>query len=265
MGGAALGSDPVLQFGQRGVFAGRQRGRAAERGHRQPARVGGREAQFGGALFQRRHEMEHVARPAAGHRGNGVDHRFAGGPDPLAHGGEQRVHPLSFRRAASRRGVQAGHAQAHLGRRVRHGAHDARVAAQPIRQRRELHPRRDADHGGVRRQVQPDLPAGLAQDLRLGGQHAQRGIAQFGAGGCAAVQPASGQGVTGGRIGLDHQKVGQRPALAEQAVDEGAGHVAAADENDLFAHSVPVRSAVGISAAAPRPRPARRRGCGPAA
>ncbi|WYX20906.1 hypothetical protein WJ973_07145 [Achromobacter xylosoxidans] len=94
--------------------------------------------------------MEHIARAAAGHGGDRVDEGFAIDPDALAHGGEQRVHLLALRRAASLAGVQARHAQPELGRRVGHGAHDTGMAVQPLRQGREIDPRRDADHRRLR-------------------------------------------------------------------------------------------------------------------
>ncbi|KAG0742270.1 hypothetical protein G6F24_016524 [Rhizopus arrhizus] len=92
VGGAALGSDAVLQFRQRHVLAGGQPCRAAKRGHGQAARIGRGKAKLHRAFFQGGHEVEDVAGTASRHGGHRVDHGFAVYPDTFAHRGEQGIH-----------------------------------------------------------------------------------------------------------------------------------------------------------------------------
>jgi len=232
VGGAALGGDALAQHFRRFARRGRQRRCAAKGGHRQLVGLLGAQAHADAGLGHGFQKVKDIGRPGARQGGDGVELRLLLHPQVLAGGADHLFDQGFVAGRDGRAGVERGHALTDQGRGVGHGAHHA-VGAQPA-----------ADavgaDAGCHRQVQRLQGVGLdrcgrfAEDLGLDGPHHQTGLRQRraggGQGGDAKVPLQFGGGL--GK-GFDHGDVLGLHALADQAADDGAGHVAAADECDV--------------------------------
>ena len=116
--------------------------------------------------------------------------------------------------------------------RVGHGAHQPFVAAEPAREVHQPDSRRDRDHEAAA-QVRGDGKGRGAHLLRLHGEDDGVGVRELGTG---LLRDANAELLCHARARLRihvHREdlVGAR-SLCDEAADDGARHVAAADEGD---------------------------------
>jgi hypothetical protein len=129
------------------------------------------------------------------------------------------------------RAIQARHALAHQRRRVGHGAHHA-LGAQPAGDAVRRNARGHAQVQGVlgeRAHRAGGVREGLGLDRPDHHAAARQGRAGLGTGRDAERMRQLGAGFL---EGLDDLELVGRRSLLDQAADDGAGHVAAADEGD---------------------------------
>ncbi|MNV43615.1 hypothetical protein D3C71_1353320 [compost metagenome] len=176
-------------------------------------------------------EVENVGGAGARQGGDGVKLLFRLHPKELAGGRHDGFDLCAFGRVHGRAGVQRAHALAHQRWRVGHGAHDA-LGGEPLGNAVGADAGGHAQVQGLLR-VSFCLRGGIFEGLGLDGPHhdagALQGRARFRLGFDPVVllQRSARIGP-----GFDHLDLAGRVALADQPADDGAGHVAAADEGD---------------------------------
>ena len=181
------------------------------------------------------HEIESVGRAGAGQRCHDIEFFFDIEPEQFA-GAGHHLHDLLFLRCGDHWPREQGaDAFANQCRRIGHGTHHA-LCAQPVH---------DAVAADARchAQVQGFLcmgshgQRGLAEGLRLDRPNDHGGLLQKSTGrGLRAHTVAGLQLVPGLGKGLHHLNLARCISLADQAADDGAGHVAAADKCNSLAH-----------------------------
>ncbi|MPM69329.1 hypothetical protein SDC9_116274 [bioreactor metagenome] len=176
-------------------------------------------------------EQEDVGGAGTRDRGHRVELFLGLHPQELAGGADHLLDQQLFIGGDGRAREQAGDALAHQCGRVGHGTHDA-IGSQP---------RRDAVAGdaGGNAQVHGAVREGaccgrcLFEGLGLDGpDHESRLTKRIG--GCGQCLDAEVLAQIGASFlpRLHHQNLRRGNALRDQAADDGAGHVAAADEGD---------------------------------
>ena len=254
----------AAQFGRRQAVVLCQQ-RCAQRGLRDqsPRRVAVQAMRLRAGREQL-HPLEKIRRPAAGDAGHGVDERFVVHPQCLADRAQHRLGQRALFAADHAVGEQAGDAGIHQRRGVGHGAHDGEFRAGPSQ---NIGATDAGGDGNQQRPVALQLRGrGLhrrAQGLRFDRQHHDAGGGGGGGGGKFGSRGRLGDGVRvgdrrgsldRGRVVVDagyaaaaetllqffarrgrrlrHRQIAAAPAGVQQAADEAARHVAAADEGD---------------------------------
>ncbi len=229
--GAAGAGDLGAQLARRQRRLLGQCGGAVEGGQGQGAGLVLAQAQSVAGQHHGLEQVEDIGRARARQRGHRVQLRFLVHPQCAAGGRQQLLDGPALAGAHLGPGVQAGDAAADEGRRVGHGPHHTRTAG-GLHQGRAAHPGHHAElkcpghmggaGGGGRgenlRLHRPDHGVRRRQRRAGGGQRVQAE---------ALRQP--GALLVGG---FHHQHLRGRLASLQQPADQGAGHVAAADEGD---------------------------------
>ncbi len=165
-GGPSRAGHLVLELARVGAGLDLQAG-AAEHGLGRELQGGvARQADLDPGVRERLDDEEHVGRPAPRQPGHRVDERLLhryGEPD----GVEERLGQGHVQLGRVLAGGDGGGAGAHQGRRVGHGAHDARAAPQLVLDGGDGHAGRDGDDELLRVDGGGDLVQGLVHRLRL--------------------------------------------------------------------------------------------------
>ncbi len=201
----------------------------------QQARLFRGEAHAFGLFGHQLHEEEEIGRGRAGGGNHAVQAGFAGDPDGLPDRLQHLLGEGAVVDADIARGVKPGHAQADQGRGIRHGPHYVAMAAEQAAQPGDLDAGGDGEHQlvAIATQLAGQRLEHLGHELRLDGQDQHLG------GSCCGGIVGTGLNAKlvtqGGQLVLI--QIGDMDAFGwmaciEQAADEAASHVAAADKSN---------------------------------
>jgi hypothetical protein len=230
LGGAALRRHVGAQRGDVRAGFGHAPG-AGQRALREQRRGGRVQSELHAGIAQRLGEQEEVRRAGAGDGGHGLEQRLLAHPAGPAHGGEHALGALARARIGPRRRIQAGDAAAQQRRRVRHAAHDRRLAAEPAPEGPDADAGGDGHDGGRGRRRQSRH--GLAHHLRLDREHEHVSAGEDLGRVCARLDAeVAAQHLRARGVRLGHPQLRGRMAGRAQAADQAARHLAATDEGD---------------------------------
>jgi hypothetical protein len=229
-GGAAFAGDVGTQGSQGLAAALRQRGCPGQRGQCQLARLRAAQTEFFASARHGFGQVKRIRRARSRHCGDRVEQVFTLHPHPPTRRGQQGIGQGAIGLAGLRAGEQPGDALTDERRGVGHGAHHALRAGLPL-DGTAAHPGHDADVQRVA-QMRSAVGRGLRELLRLHRPNHGLRIAQGGVGrfqnlhtGKTLLQPSALFGE-----GLDHAQAGGLRPRGQQPADQGAAHIAAADE-----------------------------------
>src|SRR4051812_36208240 len=256
---AAFGGHLGAQRGGRLAALRRELGRAEHRMGGELERLGTADAGTLGERGELLDQPEDVGRAATRHRRDGIEQRFVLHPYRLADRREDALGTLTLGVGDLRKRVQAGDAGTHQRRRVRHAPHEAAMAVEPARERREPQAGADADEQLAANGAGNRGERGT-RVLRLHGEHQRIGFLARRVGRRAHAHAVRGDALARRRADLDDKDRARVVAAAHQPADQCVGHVAAAEKSNAHAAcfslrrspkiAVPTRTSVAPSAIA---------------